>query len=115
MLFSSTSGLADGISVFKNDMITTATVVGNPDKWGPAAKKTAQGLNQLKGVAMKSEKREKALGAMVKHYGNRRRQMNPFEEGSKYHEGFAVAYSGGYSSSYSSSAGSIPRWSRTSA
>ncbi|WP_049941300.1 hypothetical protein [Halorhabdus utahensis] len=99
-VFSVASGLAQGVNVFKNDAITTAAVIGNPSEWGPAAQKTAQGLNQLSQMATSSEKRERAMAAMVKHYGERRQQLNPFDEGRKYHDSFAVGYSGGYAASF---------------
>ncbi|CCQ33770.1 hypothetical protein [Halorhabdus tiamatea] len=51
-------------------------------------------------MATSSEKRERAMAAMVKHYGERRQQLNPFDEGRKYHDSFAVGYSGGYAASF---------------
>ena len=99
-VFSTAFGFAQGVNVFKNDIITTAAVLGKPDQWDDAARKTVQGLNRLKQIATSSEKRQKAMAAMVKHYGQRRSQLNPFEEGSRYRDAFAVGYSGGYAATF---------------
>jgi hypothetical protein len=99
-IFAPASGLADGISVLKNDLVAAVYLAGSPSEYDDAVIKAIRSFNQLKNIVVSSEKRNKALSTIVRHYGNRRSQLNPFDDGSKYQDAFAFGYSLGYASSY---------------
>ncbi|WP_267643233.1 hypothetical protein [Haloarchaeobius amylolyticus] len=98
--FGELSGLSQGVNVFATDLVRTAYVTTHPSEYDDAARRTAQALGQLKTIATQSEKRHQAFTAIVQYYGNRRQQLNPFEDGGKYQEAFAIGYSVGYAGSF---------------
>ncbi|WP_435362116.1 hypothetical protein [Haloarchaeobius sp. DFWS5] len=98
--FGEVSGASQSVNVFATDLTRTAYVATHPKKYDDAARQTAQSLGHLKDIALQSEKRHQALTAIVQYYGDRRQQLNPFEDGGKYQEAFAIGYSVGYAGSF---------------
>ena len=98
--FSSASGFSDSLNVMGNGLVSTAHVVASPGEYDEVATQQYRQLERLPGIVGDSEKRQKAFAAIVEHYGTRRQQLNPFRQGGKYSDAFAIGYSVGYTASY---------------
>ena len=98
--FSSASGFSDSLNVMGNGLVSTAHVVASPGEYDEVATQQYRQLERLPRIVGDSEKRQKAFAAIVEHYGTRRQQLNPFRQGGKYSDAFAIGYSVGYTASY---------------
>lgn len=94
------SGLGDGLNQIKNSLVAGVYTVGLPSKWGPAIARAYYGFKTLATSVVDSKQRSRVLGTLIRSYGERRQQLNPFDEGSKYHGIFASTFTVGSASSY---------------